>query len=37
MSSTAELTLAHEGIDGTIGAGNALMLAHRNSSMLLEW
>ena len=31
------LLLAMEGIDGTIGAGNALMVATRNSSTLLEW
>ena len=33
----ASLTLAHEGIDGTIGAGNALMLASRNASLLRAW
>lgn len=33
----AALVLAHEGIDGTIGAGNALMLAQRNAPALAEW
>ena len=32
-----ELTLAHEGVDGTIGLGNALMLAQRNASLLSAW
>ena len=31
------VTLAHEGIDGTIGAGNALMLCARNASFLNIW
>jgi hypothetical protein len=31
------VTLAHEGIDGTIGAANALMIASRNASTLHEW
>ena len=32
-----ELTIAHEGVDGSIGAGNALMLASPNSSILAKW
>ena len=31
------ILLAHEGIDGRIGAANALMLARRNASILAEW
>ena len=31
------VVLAHEGIDGTIGAGNALMIARRNHSVIAEW
>ena len=29
--------LAHEGIDGTIGAGNALMACTRNASIMQTW
>ena len=31
------VVLAHEGIDGTIGAGNALMITRRNHSVIAEW
>lgn len=31
------VVLAHEGIDGTIGAGNAMMLTTPNASVLVEW
>ena len=31
------LLLAEEGIDGTIGAGNAMMISTRNSSVMHEW
>ena len=29
--------MAHEGVDGTIGLGNALMLARRNATLLRVW
>lgn len=32
-----ELSMAHEGVDGTIGLGNALMLARPNASLLRVW
>lgn len=31
------VVLAHEGIDGTIGAGNALMACVRNASIMVTW
>ena len=34
---THELSMAHEGVDGTIGLGNALMLARPNASLLRVW
>ena len=37
LHSAHELVLAHEGVDGTIGAGNAMMLARPNASILGEW
>ena len=37
LTSPQELVLAHEGISGSIGAGNALMLARSNASVLGEW
>ncbi|KAL1527708.1 hypothetical protein AB1Y20_009093 [Prymnesium parvum] len=33
----SELVLAHEGVGGTIGLGNAWMLAKRNATMLRLW
>ena len=32
-----ELSMAHEGVEGTIGLGNALMLARPNASLLRVW
>ena len=37
LGAPAQVVLAHEGIDGTIGAANALMLARRNASILAVW
>ena len=31
------MTLAHEGVDGSIGLGNALMFAARNASFVHKW
>ena len=31
------IVLAHEGIDGTIGAGNAMMIVRRNHSLMADW
>jgi len=36
-SAPGGVLLAHEGIDGTIGAGNALMACTRNASIMQTW
>ena len=37
LASSEGIVLAHEGIDGTIGAGNALMIVRRNHTLMHDW
>ena len=37
LTSREGIVLAHEGVDGTIGAGNALMIVQRNHSLMADW